>query len=105
MAEGEKLCKDPGIQYPTFCIEPEGHEGCHTYGPLSVEEIPAVQELDWIIRLLLDDGCHIGFLNIKNPNPGCCPFHRAAATLVAIKEMMSGEAGSKHALDKVKDVK
>ena len=102
MAAGEKLCKDAGIQHPTFCIEPEGHEGCHTYGPLSVEEIPAAQELDWIIRLLLD-GCYSGFINPKNPNPRCCMWHRAAATLVAIKEMMSGEPGSKDALDKVKD--
>lgn len=102
MAAGEKLCKDAGIQYPTFCIEPEGHEGCHTYGPLPLEEIPAAQELDWIIRLLIDDGCSKGFINVKTPDPSCCVFHRAAATLVAIKEMMSGEEGSKDALDKVR---
>ncbi len=98
----ETLCKHAGVQYPMFCIEPEGHEGYHLYGPLPLEEIPAAQELDWIIRLLLD-GCPSGFINVKQPDPRCCIFHRAAATLVAIKEMMSGEEGSKFALDKVKD--
>lgn len=98
------LCKHAGVQYPMFCIEPKGHDGYHTYGPLALEEIPAAQELDWIIRLLID-GCPEGFINVKDPDPRCCIWHRAAATLVAIKTMMSGEPGSKYALDKVIDVK
>ena len=96
------LCKHAGVQYPMFCIEPQGHAGGHTYGPLPLEDIPAAQELDWIIRLMLD-GCPEGFINVKQPDSRCCIFHRAAATLVAIKTMMSGEPGSKFALDKVKD--
>ena len=96
------LCKHAGIQYPLFCIEPEGHEGGHTYGPFPVEEIPAAQELQWIIRLLID-GCPEGFINVIDPDPRCCIWHRAAATLVAIRNMMSGDERTKDALDKVKD--
>jgi len=99
----DKPCKHAGIQYPIFCVEPEGHAGGHTYGPLPLEEIPAAQELDWIIRLLIDN-CPVGFINAKTQDPRCCIYHRASATLVAIKEMMSGEPGSKYALDKVKDI-
>ncbi len=96
------LCKHAGVQYPMFCIEPEGHDGGHTYGPFPVEEIPAAQELQWIIRLLID-GCPEGFINVIDPDPRCCIWHRAAATLVAVRDMMSGEEGTKGALDKVKN--
>jgi hypothetical protein len=34
MTEKDKYCMSVGQTHPTFCIEPDGHEGAHTYGPV-----------------------------------------------------------------------
>ncbi len=84
MNKESKRCNALGIQHKMFCIEELGHKGYHTYGPVEDTNSETVKDLDEIIRLLIDC-CPEGFINVKQPDPRCCVFHRAATTLVEIR--------------------
>lgn len=76
------LCKRPGIQHPMFCIEPEGHEGCHTYGPAPDDAEKISDRLEEVMRLLTTSCPNYMVGDFSVPRPTCCIFHAAAETVM-----------------------
>ena len=53
MNKKETICGQPGYNQITSCIEPKGHEGFHTYGPLPKREPKLSVELEEVKSLLI----------------------------------------------------
>ena len=83
-----KPCGIPGLNRLCWCVEPEGHEGCHTFAPKpEPEELPS-DRLEEVKRLLVmccpDYVCG----DVVTPRPKCCPFHKGAADVHEIQDIL-----------------
>ena len=83
-----KPCALPGHNKLTHCVEPEGHEGGHTYGPYPGPDRKLSDQLEETKRLLVQSCPDWVIGDIVTPRPKCCPFHHAAKVVGDAQEIL-----------------
>lgn len=82
-------CRKPGYNRLTYCIEEEGHKGCHTYSPDPIvgKEVLS-EELEWVKKLLIETCPDFVVGDLVTPRPKHCPFHHGAAVLHEVQKKL-----------------
>jgi hypothetical protein len=83
-----KPCGLPGLNRLCHCIEPEGHDGPHTYQPKPVPDTLPSDELEEIKTLLVQSCPDWVCGDITTPRPTCCIFHKAAEDVHEIQKIL-----------------
>ncbi len=81
-------CARPGYNLITHCIEPKGHEGCHTYSPIPDDYEKISDRLEEVIRLMTTSCPDYTIGDFVTPRPKCCPYHAAAKTIMEAQEIL-----------------
>lgn len=75
-------CALPGHNIITHCVEPKGHEGCHTYSPVPDDEDKMSDKLETVMRLMTTSCPDYTVGDFVTPRPTCCIYHEAAKVII-----------------------
>ena len=83
-----ELCARPGHNIITHCIDPKGHEGCHTYSPVPDDTELMSDKLEEVMRLMTTSCPDYTVGDFVTARPTCCIYHNAAKTIMDAQEVL-----------------
>lgn len=87
-AGSTNICGRPGHNIITSCVEEPGHEGQHTYSPVSDNADKMSDRLEEVMRILTQSCPDYTIGDFMTPRPKCCVYHNAANTVMEAQKKL-----------------